>query len=47
MNNLEDQDISVFMTKATQIMGSIDIMVNNAGIQHTEIMGIFPENKWV
>ena len=27
-------------------MGSIDILINNAGIQHTESVSSFPTNKW-
>ena len=45
--NLMDSDaISVFMTKAIKTMGSIDILINNAGIQHTEAVDTFPESKW-
>jgi len=31
---------------AVDLMGSIDILINNAGIQHTESIETFPESKW-
>jgi len=38
--------IEIFMKKATTRMGSIDILINNAGIQHTEKVEDFPLQKW-
>jgi 3-hydroxybutyrate dehydrogenase len=45
-NLMDTSAISVFMDKATKTMGSIDILINNAGIQHTEAVDTFPESKW-
>ncbi len=45
--NLMDSDaISHFMENAIKAMGSIDILINNAGIQHTESVDTFPKSKW-
>ncbi|WNC68757.1 3-hydroxybutyrate dehydrogenase [Thalassotalea nanhaiensis] len=35
-----------FMDKAIEKMGTIDILINNAGIQHTESIETYPTNKW-
>jgi len=45
-NLMESEAISVFMNKALEVMGSINILINNAGIQHTESVDTFPKNKW-
>jgi len=45
-NLMDSNAISAFMNKAIKVMGSIDILINNAGIQHTEAVDTFPENKW-
>ncbi len=45
-NLMESQAISKFMDKAINEMGGVDILINNAGIQHTEGVDTFPENKW-
>ncbi|WP_394202908.1 3-hydroxybutyrate dehydrogenase [Shewanella waksmanii] len=39
-------EISAFMQAAQEALGGIDILINNAGIQHTETVVDFPENKW-
>lgn len=45
--NLMDADaISAFMDKAADEMEGIDILINNAGIQHTERVETFPADKW-
>ena len=38
--------IDAFMLRTIEQMGSIDILINNAGIQHTEIAENFPLDKW-
>lgn len=38
--------IDELMDKASNTMGSIDILINNAGIQHTESVEAFPKAKW-
>ncbi len=45
-NLMDAAAISTFMDNAIATMGSIDILINNAGIQHTESIDTFPENKW-
>jgi len=42
----DPQAISDFIDAAIIKMGSIDILINNAGIQHTESAVNFPLNKW-
>lgn len=39
-------EIDTFMEKAINSMGSVDILINNAGIQHTESVTTFPTEKW-
>lgn len=38
--------ITAFMTQAQNMTGAIDILINNAGIQHTESVETFPTSKW-
>lgn len=45
-NLMDSNAIANFMSKALDVMGSIDILINNAGIQHTEGIDTFPEDKW-
>ena len=48
-NNADLMDsaaISLFMSTAIKVMGPINILINNAGIQHTQSIDTFPENKW-
>jgi len=45
-NLMEASEITTFMDNAIHVMGTIDILINNAGIQHTESIDSFPENKW-
>ena len=45
-NLMNSQEIEKLMSRALKDMGSIDILINNAGIQHTESIDTFPENKW-
>jgi len=45
-NLMQAQAIATLMDNAINVMGSIDILINNAGIQHTEGVDTFPENKW-
>ncbi len=40
------EPIKRFCQRAVAEMGSIDILINNAGIQHTEPVHTFPEAKW-
>ncbi len=45
-NLMDAQEITTLMDNAISVMGSVDILINNAGIQHTESVETFPENKW-
>ncbi len=45
-NLMDSAAITTFMDRAIEVMGSIDILINNAGIQHTEGVDTFPTNKW-
>jgi 3-hydroxybutyrate dehydrogenase len=45
-NLMSSITIDELMTRSISEMGSINILVNNAGIQHTEGVDTFPENKW-
>jgi len=45
-NLMDSNAITTFMLRAIEHMGSIDILINNAGIQHAEAIDTFPENKW-
>tara|TARA_R110000737_G_scaffold281083_1_gene287686 strand:+ start:1578 stop:2360 length:783 start_codon:yes stop_codon:yes gene_type:complete len=38
--------IACFIKRAIEHMGSVDILINNAGIQHTESAENFPLDKW-
>lgn len=38
--------ITAFITQAKNMTGAIDILINNAGIQHTESVETFPTSKW-
>ena len=45
-NLMDAAAIATFMNRAIEKMGAIDILINNAGIQHTESVDTFPTNKW-
>lgn len=45
-NLMDAHEIATFMDNALNAMESIDILINNAGIQHTEGIDTFPEDKW-
>ncbi|MBT1443945.1 3-hydroxybutyrate dehydrogenase [Shewanella sp. JM162201] len=42
----EMDSIHQFMAEGAQALGDIDILINNAGIQHTETVAAFPPEKW-
>ncbi|NQZ82578.1 MAG: 3-hydroxybutyrate dehydrogenase [Colwellia sp.] len=45
--DLRDENaIVLFMASAIECMGTIDILINNAGIQYTEKVDSFPTQKW-
>ena len=39
-------EIAAMMASARETFGQIDVMVNNAGIQHVEAIETFPPEKW-
>jgi 3-hydroxybutyrate dehydrogenase len=39
-------EIAQMVEDATQAFGQVDVMVNNAGIQHVEAIETFPPEKW-
>ncbi len=45
-NLKEPTEISSLVTDAVNVFGGIDILINNAGIQHTERTETFPTEKW-
>lgn len=45
-NMLRPEEISALVKTSQQAMGSLDIVVNNAGIQHTAPADEFPIEKW-
>ena len=40
------QDINQMFNETTAIFGPVDVLVNNAGIQHVEAIESFPPDKW-
>lgn len=45
-NLLDPSEIGLMITNATVKLGSIDVLVNNAGIQHVCAVEDFPLDKW-
>lgn len=41
------EDCKQLIQKATQLCGGVDILINNAGIQHVSSIEDFPLDKWV
>lgn len=39
-------DITAMITKAEAELGAVEVLVNNAGIQHVEAVESFPPEKW-
>ena len=40
------EQVRAMVAQATQELGSVDVLVNNAGIQYTATVDAFPEAKW-
>ncbi|MES2835894.1 MAG: 3-hydroxybutyrate dehydrogenase [Bacteroidota bacterium] len=45
-NMLKPQDLRDMVAKSIEHFGKIDVLVNNAGIQHVSGVEDFPEEKW-
>lgn len=45
-NMLQPEAIRAFAREALEKFGTIDVLVNNAGIQHVAALEDFPEEKW-
>jgi 3-hydroxybutyrate dehydrogenase len=45
-NLMSSEAIEKLMKRVMVEMGSINILINNAGIQHTQAIDTFPEGKW-
>ncbi|MBY5929437.1 MULTISPECIES: 3-hydroxybutyrate dehydrogenase [Halomonas] len=45
-NMMEPSEISAMHKRAEATFGAVDIIVNNAGIQHVAPVDEFPEDKW-
>jgi 3-hydroxybutyrate dehydrogenase len=45
-NMLQPQALREMVTLATEKFGAVDILINNAGIQHVSPIEKFPEEKW-
>jgi len=45
-NMLEPEQIATMVQETEQALGSVDVLVNNAGIQHVAPIEEFPGDKW-
>ncbi len=45
-NMLKPEELRGMVEKATSTFGSVDVLVNNAGIQHVSPIEDFPDEKW-
>lgn len=45
-NMLKPEELRNMVEKATATFGSVDVLINNAGIQHVSPIEDFPEDKW-
>lgn len=39
-------EIAALVAQAEKLLGKVDIMVSNAGVQHTALIEDFPDDKW-
>lgn len=45
-NMLKPEELRNMVSDATIVFGKIDVLINNAGIQHVSAIEDFPEEKW-
>ncbi len=45
-NMLRGDEITAMMREAEEAFGGVDILINNAGIQHVAPIDAFPDEKW-
>ncbi|WP_339865219.1 3-hydroxybutyrate dehydrogenase [Paremcibacter congregatus] len=45
-NMLKQQEISKMVNEAEDALGTLDILINNAGIQYVSAIEDFPDDKW-
>lgn len=45
-NMLKPDELRLMIDNAVQKFGNIDVLINNAGIQHVSAIDQFPEDKW-
>jgi 3-hydroxybutyrate dehydrogenase len=45
-NMLKPEELRLMVDEAVKKFGNIDILINNAGIQHVSAIDEFPEDKW-
>jgi 3-hydroxybutyrate dehydrogenase len=45
-NMAKPQDVRQMIVDAEQVAGKVDVLINNAGIQHVSPVDEFPEEKW-
>ena len=45
-NMLQPEALRLLVRQCAEVFGTIDVLVNNAGIQHVSPIEDFPEDKW-
>lgn len=45
-NMMKGDEITAMVAKAAEAFGGVDILINNAGIQHVAPIDEFPDDKW-
>ncbi|QPC88308.1 3-hydroxybutyrate dehydrogenase [Mesorhizobium sp. NBSH29] len=45
-NMMNGEEVTAMVVEAEQAFGSVDVLVNNAGIQHVSPIESFPDDKW-
>ena len=45
-NLMNGEEVTKLITDAAAAFGAVDVLVNNAGIQHVDPIDVFPSDKW-